>query len=126
MSISSDKREDALGVIQDEASRRGERDSAVTALEKARIELLFELLHLKGDRRLRHEKLLRRLGEGELLRYGVEDLKAAVGHLEQNTLVCTRHSNHSHEGGKTSMLLLRAHSADERLGRGPRCEAAAT
>jgi hypothetical protein len=52
----------------------------VTALEETRVEVLLELLHLERYRRLRHEELFRGFGEAQLLRHGIEDLQASVGH----------------------------------------------
>jgi hypothetical protein len=42
--------------------------------------MLFELLDLKRHRRLRHEKLLRRLGKTQLPGDGVKNLQSAIGH----------------------------------------------
>src|SRR5271154_1589888 len=41
-------------------------------IEQPRIELLFKLPHLKGNRRLSHEERLGRLSEREMLRNRVE------------------------------------------------------
>ena len=70
----------ALRVIEHELARRRQRDLAVAALEKARAEMLFELLDLERHRRLRHEKLLGRLGEAQLPGDGMKDLQSAIGH----------------------------------------------
>jgi hypothetical protein len=70
----------ALGIAHHQPSRRGQRDLAVAALEQARVELLFELLHLEGHGRLCHEQLIGGLGEGEVAGDGIENLQAAIGH----------------------------------------------
>src|SRR6267378_404233 len=73
--------EDALGVLERYDAGGGERDAALRAVEKARVEVFLELLDLEGHRRLRHEQRVGRLGEGEVLRDRVEDLKTPVGHI---------------------------------------------
>ena len=75
--------EDPLGILEHHPARRGERNLAVAALEETRVEVLLELLDLKGDRGLGHEQRLGRLREAHLLRNGVEYLEPAIGHGEQ-------------------------------------------
>ena len=74
------QREDALGVLERDLARGRERDAPLRAVEEARAQVLFELLDLEGDRRLGHEQRLGRLGEGQVLRDGMEYLEAPVGH----------------------------------------------
>ena len=62
------------------SARGRERDAPLRAVEEARVEVLLELLDLEGDRRLGHEQRLGGLGEGQVLRDGVEYLEAPIGH----------------------------------------------
>src|SRR5688572_14068001 len=72
--------EDALGVLEGDDAGGCQRDAPLGAVEEAGVELLFQLAHLEGDRRLRHEERLRGPGEGQVLCDGVEYAKAAIGH----------------------------------------------
>ena len=81
------QREHALGVVHDEASGGRERNAPVAALEESCVEMLLELLHLERDGGLRHEQLLRGLGEGKLLCDGMEDLEAPIGHRTDAELI---------------------------------------
>ena len=74
------ERKDALGVFERERSGGRERDAALRAIEKAGVELLLQLLDLESDRRLGHEKRLRRLGERQVFRYRMKDLQAPQTH----------------------------------------------
>ncbi len=69
-----------LGVFEDQFPGRRQRNLAVAAIEQPGVEVLLQLLDLKGHRGLRHEQHLGRLGERQLLGYGVKHLKSAIGH----------------------------------------------
>src|SRR5207302_1559984 len=60
-------------------------DASLRAIEEPCAQMLFQLLDLEGDRRLRHEERLGRLGERQVLRYRVEHLQAPVGHAADLT-----------------------------------------
>ena len=75
--------ENALRVIEHDDARGRKCNLAMTALEQARVEMLFQLLDLKRDRRLRHEKLLGSFSEAQLLRYRIEDLQSSISHASR-------------------------------------------
>jgi hypothetical protein len=50
-------------------------------LEQAGIEMLFQLLDLKGHRRLSHEQQFSGFGEGQLLGNGMKNLQSAISHF---------------------------------------------
>ena len=74
------QREDAGCVLRHAASRRGQLDAVVLAVEEPGVEVLLELADLKGHRRLRHVQPL--AGAGEALELGdrVKHLEPAVNH----------------------------------------------
>ena len=74
------EREDALGVLERHLPRRREQDASLRAVEEPHVQVLLELLDLESDCRLGHEQRLGSLGEGKVLRYRMEYLKAPVGH----------------------------------------------
>src|SRR2546425_901665 len=74
------KGKDALGIIERHDTGRSKRDAAVRTVEQARVEGFLELLDLEGHRRLRHEERISRLGKGQMLCDGAENLKTPVGH----------------------------------------------
>ncbi len=72
--------EDLLCVVIDALTGLGETDAVVGAVEKPGVELLLELPHLKGDRRLGHVQCRGGLGEAQVLGHRVEDLQAPIRH----------------------------------------------
>ena len=58
----------------------GESDPVMGAVEQAGIEVLFQLAHLKGHRRLGHVQGLGGLGKAQQPCNGMEHLKSAVSH----------------------------------------------
>ena len=94
------QREDPLRVAEHELAGGSERDAAVVPLEKPGVEMLFELLYLERDRRLRHEKLFRGLGEAQLLRDRVEDLQTPVSHAFRSMNLMAAQSGRSGRRGR--------------------------
>jgi hypothetical protein len=52
----------------------------MATIEQPGIEMLFQLLDLKGHRRLGHEQDLGRLGKRQLLGHRMEHLKPPISH----------------------------------------------
>jgi hypothetical protein len=55
-SISEARPRILLRITENHLARRSQRDATMSPIEQARIEMLFQLLDLKGDGRLRHEQ----------------------------------------------------------------------
>jgi hypothetical protein len=72
--------EDALGVVEHQFAGRRQRDSPATAVEKARIEALFELFDLKGHGRLGHVQRLAGLGKGKVPGHSMKHLQSTISH----------------------------------------------
>ena len=75
-----ERRDQARGVLLEQASGLGERHRSAEPIEEARVELALELQHVLGQRRLAHVQALGRPREALRARHRQDDLELAEGH----------------------------------------------